>query len=269
MEVIIKFSPSLLNKNNIQGRNHNIIENSLGVRLIYKENDRYYISYIFDENYSLENLKNNTINNFDNIDLQLLNYYYGCLYGYHSDLNEVKNTKKYILNNASYGLERTDVLTKDEYFMTLAIITSCRSKDPSTQVGACIVSDKGRILSVGYNGTPNGYPDSEFPWAREGSTITTKYAFVCHAELNAIMNFDGDKKDFLGSTLYVDLFPCNNCAKAIIQSGIKKIVYLSDKYENTDETIISKHLFDKCGVSFEQISYDKDVITNKILKLKR
>ena len=265
MEIIIKFLPTMLNCNNIKVREEEIEKHEIGVRVLYKENEEYYISYVFNNDFSFQNIKNNTIEKFDILDLKLLNYYYG----YINEQSELKDIKNYILNNASYNLQRTDVLTKDEYFMTLAVITACRSKDPNTQVGACIVSDKGRIMSVGYNGTPNDYPDDEFPWNRYGDTLTTKYAFVCHAELNAIMNFDGDKKDFLGSTLYVDLFPCNNCAKAIIQCGIKNVVYLSDKYENTDETIISKHLFDKCGVSYKQMNLDRDLITNKILKLKR
>ena len=120
--------------------------------------------------------------------------------------------------------KRNDYLSWDEYFMGLAKLSAKRSKDPSTQVGACIVSSDNRILSIGYNGAPNGFSDEDFPWDREGEPLNTKYLYVCHAELNAILNFRGNRKDFDGAKLYVDLFPCNECAKAIIQSGIKEVI---------------------------------------------
>ena len=147
-------------------------------------------------------------------------------------------------------MKRKDYLTWDEYFMAIAKLTALRSKDPSTQVGACIVDTDNRILSVGYNGTPNGYNDDDFPWVREGNPLETKYLYVCHAEMNAISNFRGSRKDIVGATIYVDLFPCNECAKHIIQSGIKKVVYQSDKYKDTESVIASKKMFDKCKVEY-------------------
>ena len=137
--------------------------------------------------------------------------------------------------------------------MAIAKLSAMRSKDPSTQVGACIVSDDNRILSIGYNGAPNGFDDEKFPWAREGESLNTKYPYVCHAEMNAILNYRGTKKEFENAKIYVDLFPCNECAKLIIQSGIKEVIYLSDKYNGTDENIASKRLFDTCKVKYKQI----------------
>lgn len=149
--------------------------------------------------------------------------------------------------------QKKEYLTWDEYFMAVAKLSSLRSKDPNTQVGACIVGDDNRILSIGYNGTPNGYPDDEFPWDREGTPLETKYMYVCHAEMNAIINYRGSRKELENAKVYVDLFPCNECAKIIIQSGIKEVVYLSDKYKGTDGNIASKKLFDTCGVKYRQI----------------
>lgn len=150
--------------------------------------------------------------------------------------------------------KREDYLEWDEYFMAIAKLSAMRSKDPSTQVGACIVSNDKRILSIGYNGAPNGYNDDDFPWDREGETLHTKYPYVCHAEMNAILNFRGTKKDLENAKIYVDLFPCNECAKIIIQSGIKEVIYLSDKYANTENNIASRKLFDICGVKYKKIS---------------
>ena len=130
------------------------------------------------------------------------------------------------------GEKRKDYLEWDEYFMAIAKLSAMRSKDPSTQVGACIVSNDNRILSIGYNGAPNGFSDEKFPWGRDGKNLDTKYPYVCHAELNAILNYRGSKKDLEDARIYVDLFPCNECAKIIIQSGIKEVIYLSDKYAN-------------------------------------
>lgn len=155
---------------------------------------------------------------------------------------------------------RKEYLNWDEYFMAIAKLTAMRSKDPNTQVGACIVSSDNRILSIGYNGTPNGYSDSTFPWDREGSPLDTKYLYVCHAELNAILNFRGGRRELEGSKIYVDLFPCNECAKAIIQCGIKEVIYLSDKYSETDSVIASKRMFDTCNVKYRQIELNKDII---------
>lgn len=162
-----------------------------------------------------------------------------------------------LLRKRYYSKQRKEVLSWEEYFMALARLTSLRSKDPSTQVGACIVDRDNRILSVGYNGSPLGIDDDLFPWERSGEDIHTKYMYVCHAEMNAIMNYRGSRKDLEGSTVYVDLFPCNECAKMIIQAGIKKVVYLSDKYANTDGNIASKRLLDLAGVKYEQLKETK------------
>ena len=152
--------------------------------------------------------------------------------------------------------KRKDYLKWDEYFMAIAKLSAMRSKDPSTQVGAGIVSDDNRILSIGYNGAPNGFDDDHFPWGRDGENLDTKYPYVCHAEMNAILNFRGNKKDLENAKIYVDLFPCNECAKIIIQSGIKHVIYLSDKYADSENNIASRRLMDECGVKYEKISLD-------------
>ena len=151
--------------------------------------------------------------------------------------------------------------------MAVAKLSAKRSKDPNTQVGATIVSSDNRILSIGYNGTPNGYKDEAFPWMREGDKLQTKYMYVVHAERNAILNYRGHRKDFENSKIYVDLFPCNECAKEIIQSGIKEVIYLSDKYKDTEETIASKRLFDVCGVKYRQLSLENKKIIEIDLKI--
>ena len=142
--------------------------------------------------------------------------------------------------------KRSDYISWDEYFMGIAMLSAYRSKDPSTQVGACIVNDRNRIMSVGYNGFPSGCDDDEFPWEREGKD--TKYPFVVHAELNAILN--SPNHDLRGARMYVTLFPCNECAKAIIQSGIKELIYLSDKYHDTHASIASRRMFNMTGVKY-------------------
>ena len=148
--------------------------------------------------------------------------------------------------------KRTDnVLTWEEYFMGLAHLSGLRSKDPNTQVGAVIVDENNRVVSIGYNGFPSGVSDDEFPWGREGGVLDTKYAFVVHAELNAILN---SQRSVRGCTLYVSLFPCNECAKAIIQSGIRRIVYESDKYDGVDTNIASKRMLRAAGVKLVRIS---------------
>ncbi len=147
-------------------------------------------------------------------------------------------------------MKRTDYINWDEYFMGIAILSAERSKDNSTQVGACIVNSEKKIVSVGYNGMPTGCCDDEMPWERSAeSALDTKYPFVCHAELNAILN--SNIGNLGGCTLYVTLFPCNECAKAIIQSGIKKVVYYDNKYADTDGVKASQMLFEKCGVVTE------------------
>lgn len=148
--------------------------------------------------------------------------------------------------------KRKDYISWDEYFMGIAYLSAMRSKDPNTQVGACIVSKDNRILSLGYNGFPNGCSDDEFPWDREGdSSYNTKYNYVAHAELNAILNYRGMSLE--NAKIYVSLFPCNECAKAIIQSGIKEIVYMSDKYADTDGVKSSKRMLSAAGVKYRQI----------------
>ena len=157
--------------------------------------------------------------------------------------------------------KRQDYITWDEYFMGVAILASQRSKDPSTQVGACIIDKDKRILSTGYNGFPKGCSDDEFPWNRDEAVGDTKYQYVVHAELNAILNASG--KQLAGSTLYVGLFPCNECAKAIIQSGIKEIIYLSDKYHDTSSMTASRKMLDSAGVAYRQIKPTKGSIVLK------
>ena len=146
--------------------------------------------------------------------------------------------------------KRKDYISWDEYFMGVAILSGMRSKDPNTQVGACIVSEDHKILSMGYNGLPIGCSDDEFPWSREGDPLENKYFYTTHSELNAILNYRGGSLE--GSTIYVTLFPCNECAKAIIQSGIKRVVYDSDKYENTPATIASKRMLKASGIKLEK-----------------
>lgn len=145
-------------------------------------------------------------------------------------------------------MKRQDYLKWDEYFMGIALLSAKRSKDPSTCVGACIVSEDNKILSLGYNGMPIGCSDDEYPWEREGEPFNTKYLYVCHAEMNAILNYTGN--NMKNSKLYVSLFPCNECAKALIQKGIKEIIYMEDKYANGDSVKASKRMFDSAGVTY-------------------
>ena len=142
--------------------------------------------------------------------------------------------------------KREGYISWDEYFMGVAHLSGMRSKDPNTQVGACIVSEDNKILSMGYNGFPRGCSDDEFPWEREGEELDTKYPFVTHSELNAILNYRGGSLE--GTKLYVSLFPCNECAKAIIQAGIDTVVYDSDKYCGTPMNKASKRMFAAAGV---------------------
>ena len=151
--------------------------------------------------------------------------------------------------------KRNDYINWDEYFMGVALLAAQRSKDPSTQVGACIIDSDRRILSTGYNGFPKGCSDDEFPWNRDESLGETKYQYVVHAELNAILNASGKK--LAGATVYVGLFPCNECTKAIIQSGISEVVYLSDKYHHTASMEASRKMLDAAGVKYRQIKPTK------------
>ena len=157
-------------------------------------------------------------------------------------------------------MKRMDYISWDEYFMGIAMLAAKRSKDPSTQVGACIVSPDNIIISTGYNGMPKGCSDDEFPWERDGvAENDTKYPFVVHAELNAILNANG--RDLRGSRLYVALFPCNECAKAIIQSGIKEVIYLSDKYCDTPSNSASKRMLRAAGVNYIRMESNYDSLT--------
>ena len=156
--------------------------------------------------------------------------------------------------------KRQDYLSWDEYFMGIAMLSGMRSKDPNTQVGCCIVSQDNKILSMGYNGLPNGCSDDEYPWAREGDDpLETKYVYAVHRELNAILNYGGG--NLKGAKIYVSLFPCNECAKAIIQAGIKEVIYDSDKYDDTASVIASKRMMDSAGVRYYQYHRTEREIT--------
>ena len=159
-------------------------------------------------------------------------------------------------------MKRIDYINWQQYFMGIAMLSAQRSKDNSTQVGACIVNGENKIVAVGYNGMPNGCNDDEMPWERiADDELDTKYPFVCHAELNAILN--RNSANLNGCTAYVTLFPCNECAKAIIQSGIKKVIYLENKYADTNSVKASILLFKKCGIEFEQYqSTNTQIILN-------
>ncbi len=145
---------------------------------------------------------------------------------------------------------RTDYISWDEYFMGIALLSAMRSKDDNSQVGACIVNNENKILSLGYNGMPIGCADKDMPWRRTGAPLDTKYMFVCHAELNAILN--SPAPSLKGARVYVTLFPCNECTKAIIQSGISEIIYLSDKYHDTESSIAARRMLDMTGVKYRK-----------------
>ncbi|MFM2326773.1 MAG: hypothetical protein RIR31_975 [Bacteroidota bacterium] len=147
--------------------------------------------------------------------------------------------------------KRQNYISWDEYFMGVALLSACRSKDPNTQVGACIVTDKNKIVGAGYNGLPTGCNDDDFPWNKEGDFLDTKYPFICHAELNAILNNIG--MDLRGCKIYTALFPCNECSKAIIQSGITEVIYLSDKYAATDTAKAAKLMLDTAAVTYRKV----------------
>lgn len=155
--------------------------------------------------------------------------------------------------------KRADYLEWDQYFMGIALLSAERSKDPNTQVGACIVNDANRIVGVGYNGFPRGISDEALPWDREGAPLETKYPYVVHAEVNAVLN--SSQNDLGGCRLYVALFPCNECAKVIIQSGVSEIIYLSDKYADTDAVKASKKLFDLAGVRYRRLETRPRTVT--------
>lgn len=148
--------------------------------------------------------------------------------------------------------KRSNYISWDEYFMGVALLSARRSKDPNTQVGACIVNAKNKIVGAGYNGLPMGCDDDVFPWAKQGEFLETKYPYVCHAELNAILNNIG--MDLQGCKIYTALFPCNECAKAIIQSGITEVIFLSDKYDGSETSQASKKMLDSAGVTYRKVS---------------
>lgn len=150
----------------------------------------------------------------------------------------------------------------DEYFMGVAVLSAKRSKDPNTKVGACVVNQEKRIVGIGYNGFPYGCDDNVFPWTndKDKDMLDTKYPYVVHAEPNAILN---STTKLTGTTIYVTLFPCNECAKIIIQSGIKRIVYMEDKYRNTPTDIASKRMLNAAGVTFEQMKKIKVRLINE------
>ena len=155
--------------------------------------------------------------------------------------------------------KRTDYLSWDEYFMGVALLSAQRSKDPNTQVGACLVNPKNKIVGVGYNGLPTGCSDDEFPWNREGELLDTKYPYICHAELNAVIN--KISADLYDCRLYVALFPCNECAKVIIQAGITEVIYLSDKYAQTDAVRASRRMFQAAGVQCRRLEVKRKTVT--------
>jgi len=149
--------------------------------------------------------------------------------------------------------KRADVISWDEFFMRVAVAASLRSKDPNTQVGACIAGRDNRILSVGYNGTPRGLGDDEFPWGNSENPLHDKHSYVIHAEANAILNYRGTLKDMTRATAYVTLFPCQECAKTLVQAGIGEVVYLDDKYDGTEGNLIAKAVLDRCGVTYRKM----------------
>jgi dCMP deaminase len=155
---------------------------------------------------------------------------------------------------------REDFLTWDEVWMAKAVLMSKRSKDPSTQVGACIVDDENIPISLGYNGFPKGISNNDLPWDREGESLYTKYMYMCHAEENAIDNSDCSRERMKRSRVYVTLHPCNGCAKRIIQNGIKEVIYLSDKYHDQDEQTAARKIFKLAGVKTRQLKIDKTIV---------
>jgi dCMP deaminase len=154
--------------------------------------------------------------------------------------------------------KREDYISWDAYFMGVALLSAKRSKDPRTQVGACIVNRQNRIMSVGYNGLPTGCGDDDFPWEAQGEDNDTKYPYVCHAELNAILNAGG--RSLENCILYTALYPCCECAKAIIQCGVKEVRYLSDKYHEQLRFTASRRLFAAAGVQTTPLSFDRTQI---------
>lgn len=160
-----------------------------------------------------------------------------------------------MLEEANMPGKRKNVITWDEFFMRVAAAAAMRSKDPHTQVGACIADSNDRILSVGYNGTPTGINDDEFPWESSVDPLRDKHNFVIHAEANALLNYRGSLKDMQGATAYVTLFPCQECAKMLVQAGIGEVIYAEDTYKDTEGAKISRSILDRCGIMYRQIPY--------------
>ncbi len=158
-------------------------------------------------------------------------------------------------------MKRSNVLGWDDYFMGLAHLSAMRSKDPSTQVGAAIVNLEKKVVGIGYNGFPTGLSDDDFPWEPHQHLDQSKYGYVVHAELNAILNAT---QKLHGCTIYVSLFPCNECAKAIIQSGIKRLVYEDDKYAETPAVLASKKMLSAANVEMVQLDHQVDIKVNII-----
>lgn len=155
--------------------------------------------------------------------------------------------------------KRQGYISWDEYFMGVALLSGCRSKDPGTQVGACVVNKQNKIVGTGYNGLPIGCHDDEFPWDKQGNFLDTKYPYVCHAELNAILNNIG--MNLQGCKIYTALFPCNECAKAIIQAGITEVVYLSDKYNGQESAVASRRMLETAGVTCRKVNTSLEELT--------
>lgn len=157
-------------------------------------------------------------------------------------------------------MKKQDYLSWDQYFMGIAMLSAMRSKDPNTSVGACIVDTDNKILSVGYNGMPHGCSDDEYPWEREGEEpLDIKYLYVCHAELNALLNYTGT--NLKGSRIYTTLFPCNECTKALIQSGIKEVIYMEDKYSDTPSVLAAKRMMHSAGITCRRYENTKNDVT--------
>ena len=174
----------------------------------------------------------------------------------------MNNSEKKIIENTQNIVEkRKDYLSWDDYFMQLAVLTSKRSKDPNSQVGACIVDDQNKIVGIGYNGLPKGMNDDNFNWSRTNSFLNSKYPYVCHAEMNAILN-SNNISNLKDTTIYTTLYPCNDCTKLIIQSGIKKVIYLENKYPDVDSFVASKKMLEECGIGIQQHLCDKNTLTN-------
>ncbi|XP_048774472.1 deoxycytidylate deaminase-like [Ostrea edulis] len=164
------------------------------------------------------------------------------------------------LNKELTSKKRNDYLEWPDYFMAIAFLSAQRSKDPRTQVGACIVNEEKKIVGIGYNGMPVGCHDDKMPWGRESDNVlNTKQLYVCHAELNAVLN--KNSADVKNCSIYVALFPCNECAKVVIQSGIKEVIYYSDKYHDKPEFVASRRMLDMSGVKYRQYIPKKQQIT--------